>query len=141
MQALIDFDGWRKWKDFAEANGLKDASDTKGPNKFANKGGKGNTKFKTTMSKQPPEPKTLEPEVMETKGPELKGDMPKSPVVARSPVGKGPDTRDFATVLEEEDGVEEESRTGAGMKKEDSTDTVINVPGVASNREASMAAA
>ena len=26
MQALIDFDGWRKWKDFAEANGLKDPS-------------------------------------------------------------------------------------------------------------------
>jgi hypothetical protein len=26
MQALIDFDGWRKWKDAAEQNGLKDAS-------------------------------------------------------------------------------------------------------------------
>lgn len=27
MQALIDFDGWRKWKDFATANGLKDPKD------------------------------------------------------------------------------------------------------------------
>jgi hypothetical protein len=26
MQALIDFDGWRKWKDAAIQNGLKDAS-------------------------------------------------------------------------------------------------------------------
>jgi hypothetical protein len=26
MQALIDFDGWRKWKDAAVQNGLKDAS-------------------------------------------------------------------------------------------------------------------
>ena len=26
MQALIDFDGWRKWKDFATANGLKEPS-------------------------------------------------------------------------------------------------------------------
>lgn len=26
MQALIDFDGWRKWKDAAIENGLKDAS-------------------------------------------------------------------------------------------------------------------
>jgi hypothetical protein len=26
MQALIDFDGWRKWKDNAVQNGLKDAS-------------------------------------------------------------------------------------------------------------------
>jgi hypothetical protein len=26
MQALIDFDGWRKWKDFADSNGLKNAS-------------------------------------------------------------------------------------------------------------------
>ncbi|KAF2395597.1 hypothetical protein EJ06DRAFT_540343 [Trichodelitschia bisporula] len=26
MQALIDFDGWRNWKDFAQQNGLKDAS-------------------------------------------------------------------------------------------------------------------
>jgi predicted transcriptional regulator len=29
MQALIDFDGWRKWKDAAIANGLKDASNMK----------------------------------------------------------------------------------------------------------------
>jgi hypothetical protein len=27
MQALIDFDGWRKWEDFATENGLKDPRD------------------------------------------------------------------------------------------------------------------
>jgi hypothetical protein len=29
MQALIDFDGWRKWEDFATENGLKDPRDIK----------------------------------------------------------------------------------------------------------------
>jgi predicted transcriptional regulator len=29
MQALIDFDGWRKWEDAAVQNGLKDASNPK----------------------------------------------------------------------------------------------------------------
>jgi hypothetical protein len=27
MQALIDFDGWRKWSEFATENGLKGSSD------------------------------------------------------------------------------------------------------------------
>jgi hypothetical protein len=30
MQALIHFDGWRKWKDFADSNGLKNASSAPG---------------------------------------------------------------------------------------------------------------
>lgn len=34
MQALIDFDGWRNWKDFAAQNGLHDAS---GPSSAASK--------------------------------------------------------------------------------------------------------
>lgn len=35
MQALIDFDGWRNWKDFAAQNGLHDAS--AGPSSAAGK--------------------------------------------------------------------------------------------------------
>jgi len=30
MQALIDFDGWRKWKDFSQSNKEDDASSNKG---------------------------------------------------------------------------------------------------------------
>ncbi|KAF2430939.1 hypothetical protein EJ08DRAFT_588286 [Tothia fuscella] len=38
MQALIDFDGWRKWEDFATENGLKDPRDIKtGPKASASK--------------------------------------------------------------------------------------------------------
>jgi hypothetical protein len=29
MQALIDFDGWRQWREVAIKNGLKSASDPK----------------------------------------------------------------------------------------------------------------
>jgi osomolarity two-component system, response regulator SSK1 len=29
MQALIDYDGWRKWKDAAQENGLKDGLNPK----------------------------------------------------------------------------------------------------------------
>lgn len=29
MQALIDFDGWRKWKDYSQANGDGDAGGEK----------------------------------------------------------------------------------------------------------------
>jgi len=42
MQALIDFDGWRKWEDFATANGLKDSRDPMtGPKAAASKRGRG----------------------------------------------------------------------------------------------------
>ncbi len=40
MQALIDFDGWRKWKDFSSLTSSKDSED-KGEKKLASKKKKG----------------------------------------------------------------------------------------------------
>jgi osomolarity two-component system response regulator SSK1 len=60
MQALIDFDGWRKWNDFAEANGLKDPTKPAGAAfKPAKKALKAEAPKKTEDKATVPDPKTL----------------------------------------------------------------------------------
>jgi osomolarity two-component system response regulator SSK1 len=108
MQALIDFDGWRKWEDFATENGLKDPRDIKtGPRASASRRGR------------------------ELKSPPLLANAsttnPNNPTPPKS---SDTSALDFATAPKKSIGetlAEEEKH----LQKEDSPDTIVNVSAAA----------
>ncbi len=142
MQALIDFDGWRKWKDFAELNGLKDPSK---PNSGAGAPVKPARKAIAATKK-------TEKEDFEREREEEKVSTAAAPT---SETRKVPDTktwdnselhavgtgngrpvgtegRDFAGNLEGTGNGEVEGMIGKRLVKEDSPDTLIhNTPSAA----------
>ena len=101
MQALIDFDGWRKWKDFAEANGLKDPSKPAGYKPPVERPRKAEKKEeKEKKAALVPDPKTLDSKGLEGVG---------------GGRNDGADTKDFA----------KDTLKGEELKKEDSPDTIV----------------
>lgn len=85
MQALIDFDGWRKWKDFAEANGLKDP--TKPAGAAARQPAKKVLKAEPKKVEEKKEAMIPDPKSLNSTGLERVG---------------SPDTKDFASLGKEE---------------------------------------
>jgi hypothetical protein len=147
MQALIDFDGWRKWEDFATANGLKDSRDpATGPK----------ASITRKRAKEPKEAKSPAPlptnnstttlamagananlsasinsKLLSNAVPDLTASFNSN--ANSSPIKSSPtNAQDFETPVEK--GIEE-TLTEDGRLKEDSPDTVVNVgssPGLAS---------
>jgi hypothetical protein len=134
MQALIDFDGWRKWKDFAELNGLKDptkpTSGAGAPVKPARKviaaankiekedAEKGREKVSITATPTFETPKVPEPKTLDSGGLHAVGTGNGKPVET--------DDRDFASNLERNGNGRVEGLMGEKLVKEDSPDTVIH---------------
>lgn len=131
MQALIDFDGWRKWKDFAEANGLKDPSKPAGASvKLAKKALKQEAAKKpedkvpitaTGEASRVPDPKSLDSRGLEAVG------SPPSANAAAAKKEEGADTKDFVAVKDIK---------GEELKKE-SPNTVVHSPTTGETTETS----
>jgi hypothetical protein len=120
MQALIDFDGWRKWKDFAEVNGLKDPSKHAGaPIKPAKKALKDEAtkkvEEKVPITATGEAPKVPDPKSSDGKGLEKVGSGDGS-------IGKA-ETKDFAAPPEAVNDAKVDQ-----LQKEASPDTVAHVP-------------
>jgi hypothetical protein len=134
MQALIDFDGWRKWEDFATENGLKDPRDIKtGPKASATR---------RREAKPPPPPPTNNsttnlPHVLPSN---LTASLPHAAATSNSTANhsnsalaataNSSDTTDFATPPKSIGETLAASRMENQSAKEDSPDTVINVAAV-----------
>jgi hypothetical protein len=133
MQALIDFDGWRKWKDIAEINGLKDPSKPAGaPVKPARKALKA---AEAAAAKKPPTPTTTEEKTPITATSEVPSKVPDPKSLDSTgleAVGtEGAETKDSAdavTVPTEAGGVDGvKGEEGLG-RMEDSPDTIVHAP-------------
>jgi hypothetical protein len=132
MQALIDFDGWRKWKDFAEINGLKDPSKPVGaPVKPARKALKA---AEAAAAKKPPTTTTEEkaPITATSEVPSKVPDPKSMDSTGLEAVGTGAgETKDFddaVTVPPEAGGLDGVKGVEGLGRMEDSPDTIVHAP-------------
>jgi hypothetical protein len=139
MQALIDFDGWRKWEDFATENGLKDPRDIKtGPRASA-------TRRREVKSPPPPPTNNSTANLAHIAANNLTASLPHAALTSSTPTtndtnsgispnansGETTSREDFATPAKKSIG-----ETLASWKeenhavKEDSPDTIVDVGSV-----------